>query len=91
MLQCESKDGHAPEAASTEAPAESASADAAVENGSAPPVQEPFQQVATNMMNMGPGGFPIGWNGTPMNPFMGNGMFNFSNPMGKLKIQIFYE
>jgi hypothetical protein len=44
--------------------------------------QVPSRQTGTNMINMGPGGFPMGWNGNTMNPFMGNGMFTFPNPMG---------
>lgn len=35
--------------------------------------------------NMPPGGFPMGWNGSDLNPmaqFMPNGMFNPPNPMG---------
>ncbi|KAJ5142377.1 hypothetical protein N7526_003372 [Penicillium atrosanguineum] len=71
-----------PEAASTEAGAKLVNGDAAVEDEIAPSAQDPAQQTGTNMMNMGPGGFPMGWNGNPMNSFMGNGMFNFPNPMG---------
>ncbi|KAJ5298976.1 uncharacterized protein N7443_007096 [Penicillium atrosanguineum] len=71
-----------PEAASTEAGAKLVNGDAAVEDEIPPSAQDPAQQTGTNMMNMGPGGFPMGWNGNPMNSFMGNGMFNFPNPMG---------
>ncbi|KAJ6114006.1 hypothetical protein N7523_007323 [Penicillium sp. IBT 18751x] len=71
-----------PEAASNDAGAKSLNGDPAVETEDPVSAQDPVQQTGTNMMNMGPGGFPMGWNGNPMNPFMGNGMFNFPNPMG---------
>lgn len=40
-----------------------------------------------NTTSIGPGGFPaMGWNSNTnfngMNPYMGNSMFNFPNPMG---------
>ncbi|KAJ5160915.1 uncharacterized protein N7482_007919 [Penicillium canariense] len=50
-------------------------------------LHDPSHQPGSNMINMGPGGFPgTGWNGNnnfnAMNPFMGNSMFNFPNAMG---------
>lgn len=44
-------------------------------------------QAETPAMNMNGGFSGMGWNGNGnfngMNPFMGNPMFNFPNPMGK--------
>lgn len=88
-MQSEPNGDRAPEAASTEADTKSDNGDAPVENAFAPSTQDPPQQTGTNMMNMAPGGFPMGWNGNPMNPFIGNGMFNFPNPMGMCKLFIY--
>ncbi|KAJ5585595.1 uncharacterized protein N7459_005395 [Penicillium hispanicum] len=74
----------------TEATAPSTDGDAPAPDDSTPSTRGPqdtSQQAELTTMNMGPGGFPgMGWNGTGnfgvMNPFMGNSMFNFPNPMG---------
>lgn len=49
--------------------------------------QDLSQQLASNMVDTGPGGFPgMDWNGNGsfngMNPFMANAMLNFPNQMG---------
>lgn len=78
MVQPE-PNGDVPMAISMEADATSVNGDV-VEDESAP--SAPNSGTWANMMNIGSGGFPMGWNGNPMNSFMGNGMFNFPNQMG---------